>query len=166
MARVAAATLMTAGALLSALQLEFSRLLVSNRAAGSSLDWGAVFFFAAFCAATLVFATGALHCVYELRTNLVASRRLQKVSFAIRYGGLFAIGLLLPVLVVSFTPREGDYVRYLLAAFTLTLFYWSLVVVLALYRVASWSREDILLELKRTRLEIALLAESISKKME
>ncbi len=165
-ARLAGATLMTVAALLFALQVEFGRLLIICRTNGSSRDWGVVFFVAAFCAATLVFAAGALHCMYELRTNLVASRRLQKLSFAIRYGCLFAIGILLPVLVVSFTRRDGDYVRYMLAAFSLTLFYWSLVVFLALYRVARWNREDVLLELKRTRLEIALLAESMSKKPE
>jgi hypothetical protein len=119
-----------------------------------------------FGAAFLFLAAGAFHCVYELRNGLVAPRRVQYVTFAIRYGAVFVVGLLVPAFRVAYgTPDVYDptYLKYVVATNSLLTVYWSVAAVLAVYTISKWHREDALLEVKRVQLEMAELRGRLEK---
>jgi hypothetical protein len=154
--RILGAILMGAAALYCAWLLVFGVFLMTGR--GIPLLEPAPFL-VLFIAAFLLLATGAFYCVYELRRGIVAPRRVQRVTFGIRHACLFVMGFI-SLILVTFNNYGA---KFVIVADAVILFVWSVFALLALYQVVRWNREDILVEMKRTQLQIALLEERLSK---
>ena len=154
--RTIGATLMGAGALYCAWVLVFGVLLMTGRG-GRFVEPAP--FLVLFAAAFLLLATGVFYCIYELRKGLVAPRKVQQVTFAIRHACLAVIGFVVLVIVAL----RGYESKLTIAIDAAVLFVWSVFALLAVYQVVRWNREEILVEMKRTQLQIALLDERLPK---
>lgn len=120
----------------------------------------------AFAAIFVLTATGVFHCVYDLKRGIVAPRKVQKASFAIRYACVFVIGIFVPITALGWHAPGEDLMLRVWIACLIAFFWWSVAVALALHRITRWNYEDVMLEVKRTQLQIALLDERLAGKAE
>jgi len=114
---------------------------------------------AGFSLGSLVFLVGALYGVSELRRGRIAHRQAQQMMVAIPAGFVL---LLVCAHMVSWDTLALPVAGAIKVSFGL-LVYWIMAVGFVLLFTIRWQREDILLEHKRTQLEIALLREAMSK---
>jgi len=110
---------------------------------------------------SLVFLTTAIFIINELRTGRVAARRWQQLPV----GVAFAYVLLLFIGTSMFGRRLYDQ-NSLLRTGIVLLFYWTLAVAFMLRLHLERQHERVMLEQKRTQLEIALLREEMSRKID
>ena len=102
------------------------------------------------------FSAGS-YCMSELWTGRVAPRRRQKLAIFIPYGYVLALG----IFVLMLWPKLGLPLVPTLWTGIWILFFWVMAVGSVLFYSARWHSEDILLEQKRTQLEVALLREEL-----
>ncbi len=107
----------------------------------------------------IVFLVGALYGIHELRRGRVARRQVQHMMVAIPAGFVL---LLVCAHLVYWDTLALPVASAIKGSFAL-LFYWIMVVGFVLLGTIRWQREDLLLEHKRTQLEIVLLREALSK---
>lgn len=107
----------------------------------------------------LVFIAGALYAISELRHGKIARRDVQRTMLVLSAGLVLMFGCVYMACWDMLTPSVGSAIR---GSFAL-LFYWIMAVGFVLFSVIRWQREDMLLEQKRTQLEIALLREAMSR---
>lgn len=107
----------------------------------------------------LVFLVGALGAINELRRGRIARRPAQQMAVVISAGFVLMLGCAYLVYWDMLAPSVTSAIK---ASFGL-LFYWIMAVGFVLFSAIRWQREDILLEQKRTQLEIVLLREALSK---
>lgn len=107
----------------------------------------------------VVFLVGALYSIGELRRGRIAHRQAQQMMVAIPAGSVLLLICAYLVYWDMFTPSLASAIK---VSFAL-LFYWIMAVGFVLLSMIRWQREDVLLEHKRTQLEIALLRETMSK---
>ena len=110
-----------------------------------------------FSAGCVGFLAGAVYCMSELWTGRVAPRRRQKLAIFIPYGYVLALG----IFVLMLWPKLGLPLVPTLWTGIWILFFWVMAVGSVLFYSARWHREDIILEQKRTQLEVALLREEL-----
>lgn len=113
-----------------------------------------------FAAGSLGFLAGAAYAVGELRRGLVAPRQRQHAMVGIptAFLLLYFIAWLVFWRRLDIPAAQGVYIS------TGLLFFWITAVGQVLLYTSRWHREDILLEQKRTQLEIALLREELLRK--
>ena len=107
----------------------------------------------------LVFLVGALYAINELRRGRIARRDAQQMMVVISAGFVLMLGCAHMVCWDMLAPSVASAIK---GSFAL-LFYWIMAVGFVLFSAIRWQREDMLLEQKRTQLEIALLREAMSK---
>jgi len=112
-----------------------------------------------FAAGSLGFLFGAVYAIRELRSGLVAPRESQQAMLVLPT----AFVLLCVTAWLVFWERFDISAARGVHVSTGLLFFWIMVVGNVLLYTSRWHREDILLEQKRTQLEIALLREELSK---
>ncbi len=112
-----------------------------------------------FAAGAIVFLTGAVYAIRELRAGRTAPRRQQQMMIGVSAGFV----LLLWTSLLTFAPRWGLPTEKLILMNTAMLFYWIMAVGFVLAAKSQWQHEDALLEQKRTQLEIALLRQELKK---
>lgn len=107
----------------------------------------------------LVFLVGALYAICELVWGRVARRDAQQIMVVISAGFVLMLGCAYMVFwdMLALSVASAIKVSFVL------LFYWIMAVAFVLFSAIRWQREDVLLEQKRTQLEIALLREAMSK---
>lgn len=109
-------------------------------------------------AAVLLFGAGTL--VYEISRGRVAPRKMQKAI----------VGLaMLPVLILSifalvYVPTMDLPIDRLIYIFGSINFFWIMAQANIILARADWNRQDIILEQKRTQLQVALLREDLAGK--
>jgi hypothetical protein len=119
-----------------------------------------IFMYVGFAAGSCVFLAGAIYAIAELRSGHVAPRRNQQVTVAMSAGFVLVLTTAYMVFWRRFSiPLD----RSILAGIYL-LFYWIMAVAFVIKYTIQWHHEDLLIEQKRTQLEIALLREEISGK--
>ncbi len=112
-----------------------------------------------FTAGSLGFLFAAVYAIRELRSGLAAPRQQQQAMVAVSSGFV----LLMVTAYMVFWPELAlSLERAIRAAFSLLVF-WTMAVGNVLYSTMRWNREDILLEQKRTQLEVALLREELAR---
>ena len=132
-------------------------------AADESLPQGVrIFMCVSFAAGSLVFLAGAIFAIAESRSGLVAPRRNQQGMIGISAGSVL---LYTTAYMVFWRRFDIPLDRTILAGIHL-LFYWIMAVGFVIKYTVQWHHEDLLIEQKRTQLEIALLREEISGKAE
>jgi len=107
----------------------------------------------------VVFLVGVLYGINELRHGRIAHRHAQQMMVAIPAGSLL---ILICAYMVYWDALALPVTNAIKVSFAL-LFYWIMAVGFVLFSTIRWQREDVLLEHKRTQLEIALLKEILSK---
>jgi hypothetical protein len=107
----------------------------------------------------LVFLVGALYGINELRRGRIAHRHAQQMMVAIPAGSVL---MLVCAYMVYWDTLALSVASAIKVSFAL-LFYWIMAVAFVLLSTIRWQREDVLLEHKRTQLEIVLLQETMSK---
>lgn len=112
-----------------------------------------------FAAGSLGFLFAALYALRELRSGLAAPRRRQQAMVAIPA----ALVLLYVTAWLVFWDTSDISAARAVHVSTGLLFYWVMAVGSVLLYTIRWQREDILLEQKRTQLEVALLREDLLK---
>jgi hypothetical protein len=110
-----------------------------------------------FSAGSINFIAASVYCMSELWTGRVAPRRRQKLAVFIPYGYVLALG----IFVLMLWPKLGLPLVPTLWSGIWILFFWVMAVGGVLFYSARWHSEDILLEQKRTQLEVALLREEL-----
>ncbi|MCK4300851.1 MAG: hypothetical protein KAX80_15015, partial [Planctomycetes bacterium] len=112
-----------------------------------------------FAAGSLGFLFGAVYAIRELRSGLVALRARQQAMLAVPTALLLLYFTAWLVFwdMFDITAARGVH------ASTALLFFWIMAVGQVLLFTSRWHREDVLLEQKRTQLEIALLREELAK---
>ena len=108
---------------------------------------------------SLVFLVGALYAICELVRGRVARRDAQQMMVAISAGFVLMLGCAYMVFWDMLALSVASAIK---ASFVL-LFYWIMAVGFVVFSAIRWQREDMLLEQKRTQLEIVLLREAMSK---
>lgn len=112
-----------------------------------------------FAVGSLGFLFGAVYAIRELRSGLVAPRQQQQAMLAASSGFVL---LMMTAYMVFWPELALSLERAIRVAFSLLVF-WTMAVGNVLYSTMRWNREDILLEQKRTQLEVALLREELAK---
>ncbi|MBC8872444.1 MAG: hypothetical protein H8E44_23680 [Planctomycetes bacterium] len=112
-----------------------------------------------FSLGSIVFLAGALYGIHELRRGRIAGRQVQHMMVAIPAAFVLLLVTVNLVFWDTLTPSVDSAIK---GSFAL-LVYWIMVVGFVLLGTIRWQREDLLLEHKRTQLEIALLREALSK---
>ena len=112
-----------------------------------------------FSLGSLGFLAGVLYCIHELRGGKIAGRQAQHAMVAIPAGFVLLLVTVNLVFWDTLTPSVDSAIK---GSFGL-LVYWIMVVASVLLGKIQWQREDLLLEHKRTQLEIVLLREALSK---
>lgn len=112
-----------------------------------------------FTVGSLGFLFAAVYAISELRSGLAAPRQQQQAMLAASSG--FVI-LFVTAYMVFWPELALSLERAIRASFGL-LFFWIMAVGNVLYSTMRWNREDILLEQKRTQLEVALLREELAR---
>ena len=107
----------------------------------------------------LVFLVAALYAICELVWGRVARRDAQQMMVAVPAGFVLMLGCAYMVFWDMLAPSVASAIK---GSFVL-LFYWIMAVGFVLFSAITWQREDMLLEQKRTQLEIVLLREAMSK---
>jgi hypothetical protein len=107
----------------------------------------------------LVFLVGALYAICELVWGRVARRDAQQMMVAISAGFVLMLGCAYMVFWDMLALSVASAIK---GSFVL-LFYWIMAVGFVVFSAIRWQREDVLLEQKRTQLEIVLLREATSK---
>lgn len=107
----------------------------------------------------LGFMVGALYAICELARGRVARRDAQQMMVVISAGFVLMLGCAYMVFWDMLAPSVASAVK---GSFVL-LFYWIMAVGFVVFSAIRWQREDMLLEQKRTQLEIVLLREAMSK---
>jgi hypothetical protein len=107
----------------------------------------------------LVFLVGALYGISELRRGRIARRDAQQMMVVISAGFVLMLGCAYMVFWDMLAPSVASAIK---GSFVL-LFYWIMAVGFVVFSAMRWQREDMLLEQKRTQLEIVLLREAMSK---
>jgi len=113
-----------------------------------------------FAAGALLFAGGIACIVHELRHGRIAPRRLQQGMVFLPYSVVLFYGTFT---LVNFREMFSTVESMAYAGISL-LFFWIMAATSMLLYSSRWHREDILLEQKRTQLELAILREELSKK--
>ena len=111
-----------------------------------------------FTAGSLGFLFAAVYAISELRSGLAAPRQQQQAMLAASSGFVL---LMVTAYMVFWRELALSSERAVGAAFSLLVF-WIMAVGNVLLFTMRWNREDILLEQKRTQLEIALLREGLA----
>ena len=106
----------------------------------------------------IVFLVSALYCIHELRRGRVACRQVQHMMVAIPAGFVLLLVTVNLVFWDTLTPSVDGAIK----GSSALLFYWIMVVGFVLLYTIRWQREDLMLEHKRTQLEIVLLREALS----
>lgn len=112
-----------------------------------------------FAVGSLGFLFAAVYAISELRSGLAAPRQQQQAMLAVSSGFVL---LMMTAYMVFWPELALSLERAIRAAFSLLVF-WTMAVGNVLYSTMRWNREDILLEQKRTQLEVALLREELAK---
>ena len=107
----------------------------------------------------IVFLVGALYGIHELRRGRVARRQVQHMMVAIPAGFVLLFVTVNLVFWDALTPSVDAAIK---GSFAL-LVYWIMAIGFVLLGKIQWQREDLLLEHKRTQLEVVLLREALSK---
>jgi hypothetical protein len=107
----------------------------------------------------IVFLVGALYAIHELRRGRIAGRQVQHMMVAIPAGFVLLLVTVNLVFWDALTPSVDAAIK---GSFGL-LVYWIMVIGFVLLGKIQWQREDLLLEHKRTQLEVVLLREALSK---
>jgi len=107
----------------------------------------------------IVFLVGALYAIHELRRGRIAGRQVQHMMVAIPAGFML---LLVIVYMVYWDMLALSVASAIRMSFSM-LFYWIMMIGYVLFCKIQWQREDLLLEHKRTQLEVVLLREALSK---
>jgi hypothetical protein len=107
----------------------------------------------------IVFLVGALYSIHELRRGRVARRQVQHMMVAIPAGFVLLLVTVNLVFWDALTPSVDAAIK---GSFGL-LVYWIMAIGFVLLGKIQWQREDLLLEHKRTQLEVVLLREALSK---
>jgi hypothetical protein len=112
-----------------------------------------------FSLGALLFLAGAAGCLLELRKGRIAPRRMQQgiVGSSQLFMGLFA------VFTLVFVPQWNLPLSAQLWFGVSVLFFWVMAEANFIIHSARWHREDIILEQKRTQLEIAMLREELTR---
>ena len=107
-------------------------------------------------AAVLLF--GAAGLVYEIRAGRVAPRKMQKAIV-----GLAMVPVIVfSVLALMYVPRMNLPLNSQIYIFVSVLFFWIMLHAHVILARADWNRQDIILEQKRTQLQIAVLREEMA----
>jgi hypothetical protein len=112
-----------------------------------------------FSLGNLVFLVGALYAIHQLRRGRIARRDAQQVMVGVSAGFVLLLGCVYLVFWDLLAPSVASAIK----ASVGLLFFWIMAVGFVLFSAIRWQREDLLLEQKRTQLEIALLREAMSK---
>jgi hypothetical protein len=115
-----------------------------------------------FAGGSLVFLAGAVYAIAELRSGHVAPRRNQQGMIGISASFI----LLLAIGYMGFGGRFNIPLDRTIQAGIYLLFFWVMAVGFVVKYTIQWYHEDLLVEQKRTQLEIALLREEIAKNSE
>lgn len=107
----------------------------------------------------IVFLVGALYGIHELRRGRIAGRQVQHMMVAIPAGFVLLLVTVNLVFWDALTPSVDAAIK---GSFGL-LVYWIMAIGFVLLGKIQWQREDLLLEHKRTQLEVVLLREALSK---
>jgi len=110
-----------------------------------------------FSTGSISFIAFSVYCISELRSGLVAPRRQQKLAVFMPFGYVLALG----TFVLMLWPKMGLPLLPTLWTGIWILFFWVMAVGSMLFYSARWHSEDIILEEKRTQLEVALLREQL-----
>jgi hypothetical protein len=102
---------------------------------------------------------GVMYSVNELRCGRIARRDAQRMMVAVPAGIILIQGCAVMVFWDAMALSVASAVQ---VSFSL-LFYWIMAVAFVLFSAIKWQGEDMLLEQKRTQLEIVLLREAMSK---
>jgi hypothetical protein len=113
-----------------------------------------------FAAGCLLFVVGIVFIVRELRCGRIAPRVIQKASVFLP----FALVLVYSTMTLVHFRELFSSVESKITAGVGMLFFWIMATTNTVFYSMRWHREDILLEEKRTQLEIALLREELAKK--
>ncbi len=112
-----------------------------------------------FSLGSIVFLAGALYGIHELRRGRIAGRQAQHTIIAIPAGFVLLLVTVNLVYWDTLTPSVASAIE---GSFALLVF-WIMAVGFVLLSTIRWQREDLLLEHKRTQLEVVLLREALSK---
>jgi len=113
-----------------------------------------------FAAGCLLFVVAIVFIVRELRCGRIAPRLIQKANVFLP----FALVLLYSTVTLVHFREIFRSVESMISAGVGMLFFWIMATTNTIFYSMRWHREDILLEEKRTQLEIALLREELTKK--
>lgn len=105
----------------------------------------------------LLFLAGAVGMLFELRTGRIAPRRMQQ-GFV---GGTLLFMCVFVAFTLMFVPKWNLPLGEQLWFGVSILVFWVMAQVNCIIYSARWNREDIILEQKRTQLEIAMLREEL-----
>jgi len=119
-----------------------------------------IFMCCTFAAGCVGFLLGALYCLREIRSRLVAPRSHQRAMVFGSYGFVLALATAWMILGPKLVTNVGTAIWLVYSV----LVFWITATFSVLLWTARWHREDVLLEQKRTRLEVALLREEIARK--
>ena len=119
-----------------------------------------LFMCCSFAACCVFFLLGALYCIREIRSGLIAPRRLQHAGVFGSYSLVLLIATAVMVCGQKLVPTQSDAIWM-----TFTVLAFLVVATFSvLLHTARWHREDFLLEQKRTQLEVAMLREELTRK--
>lgn len=113
-----------------------------------------------FAAGCLFFVVAIVFIVRELRCGRIAPRLIQKASVFLPFAFVLVYST---VTLVHFRELFSS-VESMITAGVWMLFFWIMATTNTVFYSMCWHREDILLEEKRTQLEIAILREELAEK--
>jgi len=113
-----------------------------------------------FGATSLFFFLTAYLGIDQLRRGVAAPRKQQKVMIF----GTFAFMLTFVIATLMFAPTQTMRPEAVTLMCANMLVFWIMVWGFVLFYSMQWHREDVILEQKRTQLEVALLHEELAKR--
>lgn len=120
-----------------------------------------IFMCCIFAAGCVGFLLGALYCLREIRRRLVAPRSHQRAMVFGSYGFVLMLATAWMIIGPKLLTNTGAVIWLVYSV----LFFWIMATFNVLLWTARWHREDLLLEQKRTRLEVAFLREELVRNL-
>jgi len=137
----------------------FAGIYVMREHQGVSLASRVIF--GAVCAAmSAVFIWVAYSRIGHMKRQVPMPRRQQRILVF----SVLAFALAITVITLLTAPGRGLSTERLILTVAHMFVLWSAAILFALHSQAQWHREDILLEQKRTQLEVAMLREMLGHK--